>query len=58
MKLVHFSIRVTPQLKRLIRRDAKDQQVGTSAVVRAILMETYAATTLSVRPAKKARAHG
>ena len=41
MKLVHFSIRVTPQLKRLLTRYAKRTGLGTSAYVRAHLELLY-----------------
>lgn len=42
MKLVHFSIRVTPQLKRLIVKEAKVLGLGTSKRVRDILESRYA----------------
>ena len=41
MKLVHFSIRVTPQLKRILTRYAKRNGMGTSAFVRAHLESLY-----------------
>ncbi len=42
MQLIHFSIRVTPQLKRIISREAKALKIGTSKRVREVLESRYA----------------
>jgi len=49
MKLVHFSIRITPKLKRIISREAKGLEIGTSKRVRDVLEARYAYELLQVK---------